>query len=192
MIASGRFYGAFFIHDAGVVERIAFFGKGDDFGLTFRNDAAHGNIVRRVAEFLDDAADDAVIRMACKDGELAFAAVRTADIVRIHAGNEVIFALLDAKVQGFAEAAVFQETADAETRAELVLHVCNDRIQFRRQGAVTDKDEIIRRDSLVVDALHALTQVCGMFFVVNRHEYGIIFKHMRKPSFVGIKRVCSL
>lgn len=139
-----------------MVEGIAFFGKGDDFRLLFRNDAAHGDIVRRVAEFLNDAADDAVVRMVCKNGELTFTAIRTADVVGIHAGDEVVFTLLDAEVQGLAEAAVFQKTTDAKTRAELVLHIRDDRIQFRRQRAVTDKDEIIRRDGLVVDALHAL------------------------------------
>ena len=139
-----------------MVERIAFFSKGDDVVLMFRNDAANGDVRDGVAEFFYNTADQTVFGVVMKYSKLSLATVGTADVVRIHASNEVVFALSDTKVQGLAQAAVFRQTADVQARSKLLLHAGNDGVQFRRQGSITDEDKVVGRDGLVVNALHAL------------------------------------
>ena len=98
----------------------------------FGNDTANGYISNGITEFFYDTADQAVFGMVPKYGKLSFTPVGTADVIRVHAGDEVVFALLDTEIQGFTEAAIFQKTADVQARSELQLHVGDDSIQFRR------------------------------------------------------------
>ena len=128
MITSSSFYIAFFVHNARMVERIAFFSKGDDVVLMFRNDAANGNVLDGITEFFYNTADQAVFGMVLKYRKLSLATVGTTDVIRVHAGDEVVFALSDTKVQGLAQTAVFRQTADVQARSKLLLHAGNDSV----------------------------------------------------------------
>ena len=90
-----------------MVERIAFLSKVNDVVLVFGNDTANGDVRDGIAEFFYDTADQAVFGMVLKCGKLSFTPVGATDVIGIHAGDEVVFALSDTEVQSFTEAAVF-------------------------------------------------------------------------------------
>mgnify|MGYP007116382291 CR=1 FL=1 len=94
---------ALLVHDAGMIEGIALFGEGENLGL-MRGDAAAGvDVLDGIGEFLDGAADEAELGMVGEDLELALTAVGTADVVGVHARDELVAADLDAGIERAAE-----------------------------------------------------------------------------------------
>lgn len=165
---------ALLVHDAGMVEGIALFGEGEDLGL-MRGDAAAGvDVLDGIGEFLDGAADEAELGMVGKDLELALAAVGTADVVGVHARDELVAAGFDAGVERAAEALILCEAQDVEPPAETLLHLGDGLVELRSQRAVADEDEVVGRHGLAVDALHALAQVVRLFLIVDGHQYGVL------------------
>lgn len=165
---------ALLVHDAGMVEGIALFGEGENLGL-MRGDAAAGvDVLDGIGEFLDGAADEAELGMVGEDLELALAAVGTADVVGVHARDELVAASFDAGVERAAEALILCEAQDMEPPAEKGLHLGDGLVELRRERAVADEDEVIGRHGLAVDALHALAQVVRLFLMVDGHQYGIL------------------
>lgn len=135
-----------------------------------RHDASGVNVLGAAGEFLDDAADKAVLGMTVKDLQLTLAAVAAADVVGVHARDEFMLASLHAEVQRTAKALIFKQPADVQPFAEFFLHFFYDGIEFVGQGAVTDEYKIVRRHGLAVNALHAFAQVLGLFLVIDGHQ----------------------
>lgn len=165
---------ALLVHDAGMVEGIALFGEGENLGL-MRGDAAAGvDVLDGIGEFLDGTADEAELGMVGKDFDLALTAVGAADVVGVHARDELVAADFDAGVERAAEALILYEAQDMEPLAEKGLHLGDGLVELWCQRTVADEDEVIGRHGLAVDALHALAQVVRLFFVVDGHQYGIL------------------
>lgn len=182
LVAARCFDVAFLVHDAGMVEGVPLFGKGEDFSLMLRHDASGVDVLFGAGEFLDDAADEAVFGMAGKDLPLALAAVAAADVIGVHARDEFVFAHLHAEVQSTAEALIFKQPTNVQPFAEFFLHLADDGVKFFCQRTVADEDKIVRRHGLAVDALHAFAQVCGLFLVVDGHQHRIR-AHTSLPCF---------
>lgn len=109
LVTTRGFDMALLVHDARVVEGIALLGESEDLGL-LRGDAAAGvDVLDGIGEFLDGAADEAELGMVGEDLELALATVGTADVVGVHARDELVAAGLDAGVERAAEALILCE-----------------------------------------------------------------------------------
>lgn len=165
---------ALLVHDAGMIEGIALLGEGENLGL-MRGDAAAGvDVLDGTVELFHGAADKAELGMVSEDLELALATVGAADVVGVHARDELVATRLDACIERAAEALILCKAQDVEPSAETRLHLGDDLVELRRQRAVADEDEVIGRHGLAVDALHALAQVVRLFLVVDGHQYGIL------------------
>lgn len=191
MITSSSFYITFFVHNARMVERIAFFSKGDDIVLMFRNDAANGNVLDGIAEFFYNTADQAVFGMVLKYRKLSLATVGTADVVGVHARDELMATRLDACIERAAEALILQEAQDVQALTEELLHLGDGLVELWCQRTVADEDEVIGRHGLAVDALHALAQVVRLLFVVDGHQYGILLHDSFPAPFTLLVFLCG-
>lgn len=100
-----------------------------------------------------------------------------AHVIRIHSGYKLILAVFHAFIQRIPQAPVPGKSMNIESISKFFLHFRNHFIQWRIQRAIADQHKIICGNSLVINALHALSQVVGMFFIVNGHENGIILRH---------------
>lgn len=165
---------ALLVHDAGMVEGIALLGEGENLGLMRRDAAAGVDVFNGTGELFHGAADEAELGMVSKDLELALAAVGAADVVGVHARDELVAADFDAGVERAAEALILQKAQGVEPSAETRLHLGDGLVEFWCQRTVADENEVIGRHGLAVDALHALAQVVRLFLMIDGHQYGIL------------------
>lgn len=152
-----------------MIKGISLLCKSKNIILFFWYNSHRTNMIGILNKFFNKSSQNTYFRVGNQHFNFFLTSIRSANIIRVHAGDEVVFALSDTEVQGFTKAAIFQKTADIQARPELQRHVGDDGIQFRRQWAITDEDEVVSRDGLVINTLHALPQVIGMLFVVDRH-----------------------
>lgn len=191
LVTARGFDMALLVHDARVIEGIALLGEGEDLGLLRRDAAAGVDVLDGTGELLHGAADKAELGMVSEDLELALAAVKAADVVGVHARDELVATRLDACIERAAEALILQEAQDVQALTEELLHLGDDLVELRRQRAVADEDEVIGRHGLAVDALHALVQVVRLLFVVDGHQYGILLHDSFPAPFTLLVFLCG-
>ena len=53
-------------------------------------------------------------------------------------------------------------------------HLRNNSVQVKAKRSITHQHKVICRYSLSPNTLHALSEIVGFFFIVNRHQYRIV------------------
>lgn len=191
LVAARGFDMALLVHDARVVEGIALLGEGENLGLLLGDAAAGVDVLDGIGELFHGAADKAELGMVGEDLELTLATVGAADVVGVHARDELMATRLDACIERSTEALILRETQDVEPSAETRLHLGDGLVELRRQRTVADEDEVIGRHGLAVDALHALAQVVRLLFVVDGHQYGILLHDSFPAPFTLLVFLCG-
>ena len=115
----------FFIHYTGMIERIAFLCKLHDFCIRFRWHTSRINRARISSKLFHNTGADTHLRMCVEDRHLFFAAIGICNVIAVHPGNQLIFAMFDSLVQCLAKSTVLCETNNVQRCPHLLLLCSN-------------------------------------------------------------------
>ena len=131
------------IHHTGVIKRIPLLCKLYNFRIRLRRHSPRINRVRISGKLLHDAGANAHLRMCVKHSNLFFTSIWISDVVAVHPGNQLIFAMLDAFVECVAKSTVLCEPNNIQEFTHFLLLCCDYAIQWFVQRSITYQYEII-------------------------------------------------
>ena len=139
-----------------MIKRISLLCKLYDFCIRLRWYSLRINNIRIRCEFLYNTRANTHFRMRIEHRQLLFTAVCVSNVIAIHPGNQLIFAMLNSLVQSVSKPTILSQTDNIQCLSHFLLFFSNNSIQPLIQWTITHQYKIICGESLLLNALYCL------------------------------------